>query len=454
MVVLTSAIHAIQLLDKRALHYSNRPPSYIVGHLVFGGDHPMFMDADERWKLRRKLYFQLLQESRCNKDHISLIEAEASQLVRDVCLEPTSLMYHPGRYSNSITMSLVFGVRTPKYDTPHYLALQKIMTELSALGEIGATPPVDLLSVLKYIPQRLWGNWRTRAALLRKSIIDLHSPLVDQVIQRREMIGKSDSFLDGVFDQQEKLELSRNEIDVMCGNLLEGGTDTMATTILTFCQAMAIHPEIQQEAHNQMDSVLGESKPPSWSDYDQLPHVAMIVKELLRWRPPAPGAFPHALAKDDEIDGMRIPAGSTVVLNIWGLHHDSARYPNPSQYDPSRFKDQTAPASVYANAGDPDKRDHFGYGAGRRICPGIHLAERALFLAIAKLLWAFEITPTKDKEGKEVPIDVGPATGYRDGFLNQCRPFEVDIRVRSEKRREALLAAASEAEVDVFSNYG
>ena len=192
---------------------------------------------------------------------------------------------------------IVFGVRTPKYDTPHYLALQKIMTELSALGEIGATPPVDLLSVLKYIPQRLWGNWRTRAALLRKSIIDLHSPLVDQVIQRREMIGKSNSFLDGVFDQQEKLELTRNEIDVMCGNLLEGGTDTMATTILTFCQAMAIHPEIQKEAHKQMDSVLDESNPPSWSDYDQLPHVAMIVKELLRWRPPAPGAFPHALAK-------------------------------------------------------------------------------------------------------------------------------------------------------------
>ena len=114
----------------------------------------------------------------------------------------------------------VFGVRTPRYDTPHYLALQKIMTELSALGEIGATPPVDLLSVLKYLPQRLWGNWRTRAALLRKSIIDLHSPLVDQVIQRREMIGKSDSFLDGVFDQQEKLGLTRNEIDVMCGNLV------------------------------------------------------------------------------------------------------------------------------------------------------------------------------------------------------------------------------------------
>ena len=171
------------------------------------------------------------------------------------------------------------------------------MTELSALGEIGATPPVDLLSVLKYIPQRLWGNWRTRAALLRKSIIDLHSPLVDQVLQRREMIGQSNSFLDGVFDQQEKLELTRNEIDVMCGNLLEGGTDTMATTILTFCQAMAIHPEIQQEAHKQMDSVLSDSTPPSWSDYDQLPQVAMIVKELLRWRPPAPGAFPHALAK-------------------------------------------------------------------------------------------------------------------------------------------------------------
>ena len=176
------------------------------------------------------------------------------------------------------------------------------MTELSALGEIGATPPVDVLSALKYIPERLWGNWKTRARLLRKRIFDLHSPLVDRVIERRAKIGKSKSFLDGVLDQQDKLKLTRDEIDIMCGNLLEGGTDTMATLILTLCQAMATNQHVLEEAHKQIDSVVNDSRLPSWTDYDRLPYVAMIVKELHRWRTPAPAGFPHAL---DE--GMPIP---------------------------------------------------------------------------------------------------------------------------------------------------
>lgn len=193
---------------------------------------------------------------------------------------------------------VVFGIRTPRYDTPHYLELQRVVTEMSGLGEIGASPPVDWFPVLKYVPERFWGNWRTRAAKLRKRILDLHAPLVDRVIDRRKNeIGHPGSFIDGVLDQQDKLGLTRPEIQIMCGNLLEGGTDTMATTLLVFCQAMATHPHVQDEAQREMDAALSDTELPSWSHRDKLPYVAMITKELLRWRPPAPGSFPHALAK-------------------------------------------------------------------------------------------------------------------------------------------------------------
>lgn len=106
MVVLSSAFHATELLDKRSAKYSNRPPSYIIGDLIFNGDHPMFMNANERWKLRRKLYFQMLQETKCNEDHMRLVEAETAQLVHDIAIHPDNIMVHPGRMSNSITMSL------------------------------------------------------------------------------------------------------------------------------------------------------------------------------------------------------------------------------------------------------------------------------------------------------------------------------------------------------------
>ena len=43
-------------------------------------------------------------------------------------------------------------------------------------------------------------------------------------------------------------------------------------------------------------------------------------------------------------------------------------------------------APELAASSDYEARDHGGYGAGRRLCPGIQLAERNLFLGIAKLL--------------------------------------------------------------------
>lgn len=174
---------------------------------------------------------------------------------------------------------------------------------MSALGEIGASPPVDWLPLLKYIPERFWGHWRTRAARLRQQVLDLHGPLVDRVVERRARRGHATAttmpttFLDGVLDQQEKLRLSRTEIDIMCGNLVEGGSDTMATTTLTFFQAMVTYPRWQAEAQQEIDAVLGDHELPSWTDCERLPTVAMIVKEVLRWRPPAPGLFPHCLTK-------------------------------------------------------------------------------------------------------------------------------------------------------------
>lgn len=106
MVIFSSAVDAGRVMDKRSVHSSNRPPSYIIGDLVFDKRHPMFMNADEQWKLRRKLYYQMLQESVCDKQHVSLVEAESSQLLRDICQDPDAFFLHPGRMSNSIMMSL------------------------------------------------------------------------------------------------------------------------------------------------------------------------------------------------------------------------------------------------------------------------------------------------------------------------------------------------------------
>jgi cytochrome P450 len=125
-----------------------------------------------------------------------------------------------------------------------------------------------------------------------------------------------------------------------------------------------------------------------------------------------------------------------IILNIWGLNHTSAGHENGesplSDFDPDRYADRLQLSPHYAASPDFASRDHYTYGAGRRICPGIHLAERTLCIAIAKLLWAFDF---KEKPG--APVDVDPRTGYTEGIVRAPTPFQCEITVR--KGRESVI---------------
>ena len=80
---------------------------------------------------------------------------------------------------------------------------------------------------------------------------------------------------------------------------------------------MALNPDVQRKAQKELDAVLGGSRLPEFDDRSQLPYVAALCKELLRWHPVTPTAFPHAAAKDDVIEGYFIPKGTLVLGNAW-----------------------------------------------------------------------------------------------------------------------------------------
>lgn len=153
------------------------------------------------------------------------------------------------------------------------------------------------------------------------------------------------------------------------------------------------------------------------------------------------------------LDGKLLPKGSEVIVNIYGLHHDEERYLNHDVFDPSRFLNKPALADEYAHTPDYEQRDHYAYGVGRRLCPGIHLAERALFKVVSKLLWGFEFTTKMDHNGKPIKMDISSASGYSDGLTIGPLPFECDIKVRSEKRKQTILEEYAEMEREIFPDY-
>lgn len=119
---------------------------------------------------------------------------------------------------------------------------------------------------------------------------------------------------------------------------------------------------------------------------------------------------------------------------------DPKRSSEPRRFNPDRYaNDQT---TLYQSAnGEPMKRDNFNFGAGRRLCQGIHIAERSLFLGMSRILWGFNLNKPLDSNGNPVTPDVDDLVG---GITVHPAPFQIDIEPRSLERAKIIRAAVED----------
>ena len=138
---------------------------------------------------------------------------------------------------------------------------------------------------------------------------------------------------------------------------------------------------------------------------------------------------------------MFIPAGATVIGNVWAILHDASLFPSPEAFEPAHFISTDNGGSYPIDAcikGEPPFPEA-AFGFGRRICLGRLLAKKSVWLAASSVLSMFDISPAKDENGEDVPI----VQTWSSGIVGYPGPFECVIKPRSEKMRELVLATAA-----------
>ena len=158
-------------------------------------------------------------------------------------------------------------------------------------------PPVDFYPFLKWIPQRFLGKWISRAVEVHDEMHGLYEDTLDSVKQRRQERGTKKSLMGRVLDTQEKHGLTDHQVLLLGGVAMDGGSDTSSAAILSFMKAMTCYPDVQKQAHDEIDALMDASRSPLWSDYENLPYVSAIVKEAMRWRPIGGLVPPHATSQ-------------------------------------------------------------------------------------------------------------------------------------------------------------
>jgi cytochrome P450 len=393
---------AVELMEKRSNKYSSRPRFVVMGEIYANGS-VLVQPYGKEWSVRRKLLHRALTPAAL-RTYKARQEAESTRLAFQVMQNPDNWEREFDRFTASVVFSIAYGHRIDSFSSPVIRERLDFMQFMASLNVPGAYK-AESFPILKYVPNFI-APWKKHIEERARMEAESNMALVEGV-KRDIIVGKEKGLevapslaqtLLAVRDE-EHIPLPWKDFCNVPSSLFGAGSDTTASTMCSAILALVTHPQVPDVAHAEMDLVIGTGRTPTFDDETQLPYIRALAKEVLRWRPVAVlGGTPHASTEDDIYQTWRIPAGTTILGNSWAINLNEEYYPKPDLFNPARFLDEKDPRHVPELKGEkahPAKAGHSSFGWGRRVCPGADLAANSLFIALAKLIWAFDILPTR-----------------------------------------------------------
>ncbi|PFH50357.1 hypothetical protein AMATHDRAFT_145202 [Amanita thiersii Skay4041] len=425
IVILNNLQAARDILEKRGSIYSDRPRFVLFSELMGWASASTHVRYGPRFRKHRR-FVNLTFNQRASLRLYPLQVQEAHTLIDGLIRSPELYIQHFRRFAAATILKITYGRQITSVDDPFVLLAERAGTLTVESGSPAATL-VDYFPIIKHIPTWApFAGFKRRALETRKAVetmMNVPFEIVKKDMRKGHAIPSYTSALleahrntDGEVDPEDE-----EDIKGSAGTLYAAAEDTTVAVLETFMLASTRHPEILVKAQEEMDRVVGLERLPDLGDRASLPYLDCIINEVLRWNPPVPLGLPHRLMEDDTYRGYFIPEGTNVLANIRAILHDC---PQPLEFKPERYMVEN----------DLPKPRDVVFGFGRRICPGRHFADNAIYTVISYIVATLRINRVKDEDGNEVI----PPAKFTNGFVRHCQPFPCKISPRSEKIQELL----------------
>ncbi|KID96534.1 Cytochrome P450, partial [Metarhizium majus ARSEF 297] len=167
---------------------------------------------------------------------------------------------------------------------------------------------------------------------------------------------------------------------------------------------LANRPDLQENGYEAIREIYN-GEPPKPHEYDRVEYVKALHTEGSRIYTPVRLGFPRQTLDGASYDGHEIPPGMLVIMNLMAANRDPISFDNPNEFIPERWLNgRKGRTDSFTEGGDKLGVTHLTYGCGRRVCPGIDMANRGLYSTLVLLLHFFtwERQPLGEEEKKLV----------------------------------------------------
>lgn len=167
-----------------------------------------------------------------------------------------------------------------------------------------------------------------------------------------------------------------------------------STASLTWIFALLdANPDVLAKIREEQKRIRPNDDPLTYEVVESLVYTKAVVKELLRYRPPATFVPQMAMADVPLTDDYTVPKGTLVVPSLWAACHQG--FPNPEKFDPERMMPERKEDVTY-------RENFLTFGVGPHSCVGKEYAINHLIAFVSIMSMKTDWTRRKTPKSEDI----------------------------------------------------